>query len=237
MRGGPARKGRTMTEEPRDRRQPVVCNFRAPPEAEGLLAARSAAARAALHGTPGEALHALCDLRPLHGAVFAGLAPPGHPDAAGTYRGTPGSSVEGAARAVFLARRLPGLRHRDLCLAAGAVPAAMTALAHDLAAAWHARPGLDDPWRDAGFRALADLTARFFAVHPFVDGNGLVWRLALGALAPRLGLEMRAGWSVDRRPYGPEFSMALQWHADHPAILADQLRRWMRPVGPGVRGT
>jgi hypothetical protein len=38
---------------------------------------------------------------------------------------------------------------------------------------------------------------------------------------------MRESWTIERRPYGPEFSLAIQWHHDHPAILADQLRRWM----------
>jgi len=63
-----------------------------------------------------------------------------------------------------------------------------------------------------------------------MDGNGHVWRLCLPVLARRLGLVMRDAWTIDRRPYGPEFSLALQWHGDHPGVLADQLRRWMAPT-------
>jgi len=77
---------------------------------------------------------------------------------------------------------------------------------------------------------LADVTARFFAIHPHMGGNGYVWWLALPVLAARLGLAMRVEWTVDRRPHGPEFSLALQWYPDHPGILADQLRRWCAPV-------
>ena len=172
----------------------------------------------------------LCDSRPVHLALFTGLAPADWPDAAGTWRGTPGSTLADAPRAVFLVRRLPGLRARDLCLPAANVPAAMEDLARRLRGLWDQRPGADDPWRDAAFGALAEATARFFAIHPYMDGNGHIWRLSLPLLAGRLGLAMRSEWTIDRRPYGPEFSLALQWYGGHPSVLADQLRRWMRPM-------
>lgn len=208
-----------------------VCNFRAAQAAGAVLAARSIATADALAASPQtEQLALLCDSRPLHLALFAGLAPADWPDAAGTWRGTPGTSLADAPRAVFLARRLPGLRARDLCLPAGEVATAMDALAQDLRQIWADRPGADDPWRDAAFAALAGVTARFFAIHPYMDGNGHIWRLSLPVLARRLGLAMRPDWTIDRRPYGPEFSLALQWHKDHPSLLADQFRRWMHPA-------
>jgi hypothetical protein len=211
----------------------VVCNFNASPEAGAIIARRSEKARAALHALPEAGrLAAILDSRSLHGAMFAGLAPPDWPDAAGTWRGTPGSSIVAAPRAVFLARRLPGLRYRDTCLPADQVAPAMAGLEADLHALWQDRPGRDDPWRDAAYAGLAGLTARFFAIHPFLDGNGHVWRLILPVLAARLGLEAREGWSVHRRPHGAEFSLALQWHGDHPSILAAELRRWFRPEPP-----
>lgn len=208
-----------------------VCNFQATPAAAAVLAQRSqdlAAGLAAM--TASEQAAHLCDTRPLHRALFDGLAPAAWPDAAGTWRGTPGTTLATAARAVFLARRLPGLRGRDPCLPAAAVPDAMQDLSSRLRGLWQDRPGAGDPWRDAAYGALADVTARFFAIHPYMDGNGHVWRLSLPVLAGRLGLQMRPGWTVHRRPYGPDFSLALQWHGDHPTLLADQLRRWMRPV-------
>jgi hypothetical protein len=211
--------------------QRPACNFRATAEGGRLIARRVADAVRDSAALPDAARLALiCDSRPLHLALFGGLAPPGWPDAAGTWRGTPGTSVADAPRAVFLARRLPGLRGRDLCLPAADVAAAMEDLTARLRDLWDRCPGADDPWRDAAYRALADVTARFFAIHPFMDGNGHVWRLCLPMIAARLGLQMRADWTIDRRPYGPEFSLALQWYRDHPTILADQLRRWMTPV-------
>jgi hypothetical protein len=210
-----------------------ACNFRATSAAREILGGRIAAVARDLGGLSGSAqLDLLCDSRPLHLALFAGLAPADWPDAAGTWRGTPGTTVATAARAVFLARRLPGLRGRDLCLPAVEVAPAMADLACRLHDLWDHRPGAADPWRDAAFTALAEVTARFFAIHPYMDGNGHVWRLCLPLLARRLGLTMRAGWTVDRRPYGPEFSLAIQWHGDHPSILADQLRRWMASAEP-----
>lgn len=212
------------------RSEPAVCNFRAPPGAGALLAERCAEARQRLGALDEDGrIAALADSRPLHATLFDGLAPARWPDAAGVWRGTAGTSLSAAPRAVFLARRLPGLRFRDTCLPAAEVPDAMAALGVDLHRLWQERPGLEQPWRDAAFSALARVTARFFAIHPYMDGNGHVWRLALPVLGTRLGLRTREDWTVDRRPYGPEFSLALQWYDDHPAILADQLRRWLTP--------
>lgn len=208
-----------------------VCNFRADPAAGPLMQRRSEQVAQELAAmTEARQLALFCDSRPLHLALFAGLAPADWPDAAGTWRGTPGSRLANAPRAVFLARKIPGLRTRDLCLPAAEVSDAMQDLARRLHSLWTRCPGADDPWRDAAFAALSEVTARFFAIHPYMDGNGHIWRLILPHLAGRLGLAMRAGWTIDRRPYGPEFSLALQWHADHPTLLADQLRRWMNPM-------
>jgi len=207
-----------------------VCNFRATPAARDSVAIRCVEAETALATMEAPArLHLIRDTRPLHLALFGGFAPVMWPDAAGTYRGTPGTSIASAPRAVFLARKVPGLRSRDLCLSAADVPGAMEALSDRLRRLWDDRPGYDTPFRDPAYLALSDTTARFFAIHPYMDGNGHVWRLLLPVLANRLGLATRAEWTTDRRPYGPEFSLALQWHGDHPTLLADQLRRWLAP--------
>lgn len=210
---------------------PRPCNFHATAGAGAVTQQRAQHLFQVVTSLPPDArIAALRDLRPIHHALFDGLAPPEWPDAAGTWRGTPGSSLATAPRAVFLARRLPGLRFRDLCLPAEAVPDAMATLAEALQKLWDDAPGRTDPWRDDAFVALAAVTARFFAIHPFMDGNGHVWRLALPVLAARLGLSTRPDWTIHRRPYGPTFSLALQWYADHPTVLADHLRRWFHPA-------
>ena len=208
----------------------AVCNFRSSAFSRETLVQRCPEVMAGLAALSADLrIEALTDSRALHATLFNGLAPAAFPDAAGVWRGTSGSSIETAPRAVFLACRLPGLKYRDICLPADEVPAAMVEFENEVLHLWQDRPGQDDAWRDAAFQALAGLTARFFAIHPFMDGNGQVWRLMLPFLAARLGLETRSEWTVHQRPYGPEFSLALQWHADHPSLLADQLRRWFRP--------
>jgi fido (protein-threonine AMPylation protein) len=193
---------------------------------------RSQKVAAILESSPeAEQLDLILDSRPLHRELFHGLAPEAFADSAGTWRGTAGTSIHNAPRAVFLARRMPGLRARDMCTPAADVAAAMEVLASQLRQLWDERPGIEDPWRDEAYAALAAVTARFFAIHPYMDGNGHIWRLCLPVLGKRLGLTMRDGWSIDRRPYGPEFSLAIQWYRDHPTILADQLRRWMATSG------
>ena len=207
-----------------------VCNFRASPFAREAIAIRSAGARHVLAAMDDPAqLGLICDTRPLHHTLFGGFAPAIWPDAAGTYRGTPNTSVASAPRAVFLARKVPGVRSRDLCLPAADVAEAMKKFSHLLRDLWESRPGYDIPYRDAAYLALSEATAQFFNIHPYMDGNGHIWRLVLPLLGNRLGLSLRANWTIDRRPYGPEFSLALQWHGDHPILLADQLRRWLVP--------
>jgi fido (protein-threonine AMPylation protein) len=171
---------------------------------------------------PGAQCAALADTRPLHRRLFAPLAPPDLPEAAGTYRGTPGTPLAAAPRAVFLAVWRPGLRQRDRCPPAAAVPAAMDALGARIGAVWDRAPQ-----GDAAFDALADVTHGFLSVHPYLDGNGHIYRLMASVLAPRLGLAPRADWTLHPRPYDHLMSLCLQWYPDHPGLLSAYLRRWM----------
>ncbi len=173
----------------------------------GILAALPAAGQCAL----------LVDTRPLHRSLFGDMAP----DIAGLYRGTPGTPVANAARAVFLARRHPGLRARDLCAGPLAVGPAMDALGTRIAGLW-ATP----PTGDAAFDALAGVTRDFLTTHPYVDGNGHVYRLLATILAPRLGLSARPDFTLHPRPYDHLMSLCLQWYPDHPGLLSAYLRRW-----------
>jgi len=199
---------------------PVRWNLHALADAD--LPARCEAAFAALtDAPPALRLAALTDPRDLHRALFAPLAPPDLPQAAGSYRGTAGSALMGAERAVFLARRKPGLRARDPCLPASDVAAAMQALARRTEQLWD-RP----PQGDAAFAALAEVTQRFFHIHPFLDGNGHVLRILLPLLADRLAIPRKPSWTLHARPYDHHMSLCLQWYPDHPDLLACQLRRW-----------
>jgi hypothetical protein len=202
---------------------PLSWNLQAEAEARAGLGPASAAALADLQRLPPDAqCAALIDTRPLHRRLFAGLAPPGLPQAAGTYRGTPGTALADAPRAVFLAVRRPGLRQRDPCPPAAAVPAAMDALGARIGAIWDRAPQ-----GDAAFDALAEVTHGFLSVHPYLDGNGHIYRLMASGLAPRLGLAPRPDWTLHPRPYDHLMSLCLQWYPDHPGLMSAYLRRWM----------
>jgi len=162
-----------------------------------------------LHGT-----------RPLHARLFRGCAP-GLPQAVGTWRGERGTALENAQREV----RVPigpgtpvGTRPVDSCLAPDKVGAAMARLGHDLDRLWALPTG------DGKFLPqLAACTWAFFHIHPFLDGNGHVWRLMVIALVRRHGRAPPSGWHVHPRPYGQAFSHALQQHDSSPVLLADFL--------------
>lgn len=175
------------------------------------LRAGSAAARLAF----------LCDTRAAHARIFARCAPPDLPEAAGTYRGTAGSPLEGARRAVFSARRLPGLKMRDMCSPPEAVGAEVEALAARLRADW-ASP----PTGAARFDALAAMTAAFLRTHPYLDGNGHIYRVMAVVLAERFGLSIAPTWTIGARPYDHHMSLCLQWYPHHPALLSAYLRCW-----------
>lgn len=190
--------------------------------------AQDALARLRAAGAP-ERLAALQDPRPLHRALFADLAPPDMPEAAGTWRGTPGTGLAQMRRAVFVARAGEGIRRRHLCHPPDEVAAAMAALAGRLGELWAgAATG-----EQAALDALAEFLARFFLIHPFADGNGHVGRILAVVLAERLGLAAAPGWTLARRPYGPTMSLCLQWYPAQPDLLADHLRRWFRAPLPG----
>lgn len=193
-------------------------NLQADALSRGDLAARCTALAADLAAQPAPARRArLVDTRPLHRHLFGDLAP----GVAGVYRGTPATAVETSARAVFLARRHPGLRARDPCPGPQSVGPAMAVLGDRIGALW------DSPPRgDAAFDALAAVTHGFLSIHPYLDGNGHVFRLMATTLGPRLGLAPRADFTLHPRPYDHLMSLSLQWYPDHPGLLSAYLRRW-----------
>jgi hypothetical protein len=198
-------------------------NLQADALARDDLAARCRALATDLAALPPQTRRArLIDTRPLHRRLFGDLAP----EVAGLYRGTPATAVDTAGRAVFLARRHPGLRTRDPCLEPQAVGPAMAALGDRIGALW------DTPTHgNAAFDALAGVTHAFLSIHPYLDGNGHIYRLMATTLAPRLGLTPRADFTLHPRPYDHLMSLTLQWYPDHPGLLSAYLRRWFTDQG------
>lgn len=201
-------------------------NFQSLPELRKALP--SALAELAVElasATPEEQLEALRDTRALHRRLFAPLLPQELLHAAGTYRGEPGTALETLERAVFISRKAPGLQNQDHCTPAREVAGAMEALGHRIAELWTG----PTPDRDVAYTALAEVTHRFLATHPYMDGNGHIYRLFLPVLGRRLGLTARPEWTLHPRPYDHVMSLCLQWYPDHPELLACYMRRWFDP--------
>jgi len=195
----------------------------------GELGARCEAALDMLRaGGAAVQLAFLCDTRPVHRTLFADHAPDDLPEAAGEYRGTPGSALMQAERVVKVLRR-PGLRVRDPGVAAGAVASEMSGLALRVREIW-ASPQAGD----AAYADLAELTYGFLRIQPYLDGNGHVCRIMLPLLAARSGLARRSAWTLHPRPYDHVMSLCLQWYPDHPALLSAYLRRWFGETGGAV---
>jgi fido (protein-threonine AMPylation protein) len=192
---------------------------------KSLPAALQAMAVELAAAMPDVQLEALRDTRDLHRRLFAPLLPQELLHAAGTYRGTPGTALETLERAVFISRKAPGLRNQDHCSRASEVAGAMDALGIRIAELWTG-PAAN---RDAAYTALAEVTHGFLATHPYMDGNGHIYRLILPVLARRLGLTARREWTLHPRPYDHIMSLCLQWYPDHPELLACYLRRWFDP--------
>lgn len=197
-------------------------NLHADAQQAAAVEARAVQALADLLAAPDTArLAAVCDTRALHALLFSSVAPADLPEAAGTYRGTTGSRLEHARRAVFVARRLPGLRQRDLCAPPDAVLPRMAALADRVTAHWQAPPA--EP-----LAALAEFLGDFLRIHPYLDGNGHVCRLAAVVLGRHMGLRETPGWTIGRRPYDHHMSLCLQLYPDFPDLLPAYLGRWFR---------
>ena len=155
--------------------------------------------------------------RPLHTALFHGLCPQ-LPSAIGTFRGTPGSKIQRAEREVRIPNPSHGVRPKDPCVKPNAVIPQMTQLEKDIQSSL---PFLGTD-KDA-IQALADFTFRFFHIHPFLDGNGHVWRVMALFLARRFDIEFGASWSVHARPYDADFSAALQCYPYNSTHLENKL--------------
>lgn len=156
------------------------------------------------------------DLPAVHRHLYDGLCL-ALPQAIGCYRGTPGTPIEQAQRVVRVSGHAVGLKRTDQCAEPEDVIAEMAQLEKDIRTYWHAQKD------DTALRQLSTLTYRFYWVHPFLDGNGHTWRLISIALARLGGFEVSDAWSDTQRPYGAEFSLALQNFDSHPELLDDAL--------------
>lgn len=161
----------------------------------------------------------LLDLRQVHITLYDQLCPT-LPIAVGTFRGTQGTALATARREVRVANATGNTRSIDPCLEPHLVMDRMHDLykrIEDFVAVPHQHEALEN---------LSSLTHAFLTIHPFLDGNGHTWRLALLGLARICRLTPCLSWTVHQRPFGSEFSSALQSYPSTPDHLINVLGRY-----------
>lgn len=168
-----------------------------------------------------------CNPMALHTLLYDDLCP-SLPQAIGTCRGAPGTALEQARRVVLTRGMAPGLKKTDPCIEPALVAQSMVTLLADIQAFWDKQHSGD------ALLILSELTHRFFWIHPFLDGNGRVWRLALIALARSAGLAASTRWQVAARPYSASFSLALQKFSTQPRLLQSELAAYFTTVEPSA---
>jgi len=147
----------------------------------------------------------VADPRDVHRQLFCMVAPPNQPEYAGSYRGTPGTSLEG--RPVTLVSQIG--QEPQLLQIPALVMGDMT--------------GFYNRWVNEYFRDVASLNRTdvirrvskiFYAfgrIHPFLDGNGHVQRLIFAAcMFERADMQLLPSWTIHPRPYDIEFARALE---------------------------
>ena len=183
---------------------------------------------ATLFGQRMDTLAAASDTRSVHGTLFDGLTPPGHPYFAGHYRGESYRclqryQVRAGDRRCCPPHRVP-MRMADL---GSSIEQALAAL-------------------DAGHASRVDVSAAdklhhivrvaccFFElicrVHPYANGNGHAARFCLWAILTRYGYFPR-NWPIDPRPQETLYTdLLLQHRAGKPEGLEQHILECLTPI-------
>ena len=152
----------------------------------------------------------LADPRDLHRTLFASFAPPSHNQYAGTYRGTPGTTLAG--RRMSSESQLEAGGQFEFCLP-NEVPARMNLLL-DHTQQWLRDASANDYGRLLG---LSYTFCWFGKIHPFLDGNGHVQRAIFAAMATEFGFPLSARFAIHPRPYDRLLATALEIFTRAPA--------------------
>lgn len=166
----------------------------------------------------------LRDTREVHARLYKPLTPSTHPEYAGTYRGTTGTSLE--ARRVFAQLHTrQGTRpfiepHKVQPLLDGPFSKAIDELV--------APRGTDNP--NQLFGRAVKIFYLFGLIHPYLDGNGHIQRLAFAAaVALHPELQLGSSWTIHPRPYDQEMAIAFEQGDDAlntiAALLSPHVKR------------
>ena len=170
---------------------------------DATMTGRCSALLARIIADPASRQAILSDPRNLHRALFASFTPPNHGEYAGSYRGTPGTSL--ADRRISSASQMEVGGEFEFCRPAE-VPARMDRLLQETG----------DLLRDVSaddfgkLIALAYTFCWFGKIHPFLDGNGHVQRAIFAAMATEFGYPLSARFAIHPRPYDRLLATALE---------------------------
>ncbi len=160
------------------------------------------------------------DPQVLHRHLYKHFVPPSHPEYAGTYRGTLGTSLEHrimGGPSVIQQGKTFNFREP------AGVPDATERLLADVRT-MIARAAT--PWEQLW--ALTNLFARFGAIHPFLDGNGHVQRALFSAAALEMGLQLSNRFAIHPRSY--DFLLAFALETFTRSNTDDQRSQWAMAV-------
>lgn len=169
-----------------------------------LLAQRPRAAQIAL----------LCDTRPLHRLLTRYSMPRQIAGRAGHYRG--------AGQQVCVRLVIGG----GPAMAAATCPPERVASEMQQFSAWIRATLTSPPPPASARRALGDLLATFFRIHPYLDGNGRVARVWFHRAAALLDLPLNSRWTLDRRAYGSGVWLAVTSYPVSPRPMEIYLQRF-----------
>lgn len=137
----------------------------------------------------------LRDPRACHRNLFERFAPEGYKEYAGTYRGTPGTSLE--HRPMHAPSLQEGARFFAF-VPPNHVPARIAELLDTVEREREQARAAD---RYVQLLYLTHLFAWFGAIHPFLDGNGHVQRALFAAAAAELNIPMSSRFAIHPRSY------------------------------------
>lgn len=149
----------------------------------------------------------LDDPRPLHARLYHPFAPRSNPEYAGTYRGTPGTSLELKAAGAIGAQDSKEYYFAYADEVEGRMANLRLAIADCL------RDSRDD---GDGLVSLAYVFSEFGKIHPFLDGNGHVQRALFAAMATEFGFTLSARFAIHPRPFGRLMALALESYSRAP---------------------
>ena len=177
-------------------------------------------------------LSVLQDPRDLHRQIFLRSTPPGYPEYAGTYRGTPGTSLE-ARRMGAQSLASPGdeFAFEEPAGLPDKVTFLLEQVMGQLESARQAQP----------YELLLLLTHQFCwfgKLHPFLDGNGHIQRALFASLATELDIPISTRFALHPRSFDSLLAWPLELftraeECDRPiylAMVAEYLGFWL--AGP-----